>query len=297
MPATASATEFAVWLDGNTTPGGGGNPILSEITQYFGAGSDQLVSTAQLDTPGFLNSFSTVVVSRFDAGFGTSLNAAAAANIQAYVGSGASEGGVALYTNDIADNLYGGHEGDPYDPDLDALFRNGLTYAAKSGHGYVGEFNGAVMGVSSNSAGFAALGLLPGSATAVGHYGPEFHYGVGPIGTGNPIDAGVTFPFTDTDNTTFLTQITDTNPGNVVDVYDSRDNINGLPAVLANQFVITGGGTGSTVPEPMSISLALVGVAGIGLARFRRSPHRAPSSVARPLTWGKCQLAGAPTLK
>ena len=268
-PAPASALPFAVWLDGNTTPGGGGNPILTEIDHYFGTGDYQLVSTANLETPGFLNSFGAIVVSRFDSGFGTSLSALAAANVAAYVGVGATQGGVALYTNDIADNLYGAKT-DPYDPNLDALFRNGLTYASASGHGYIGEFNGAVMGVTSNTAGFASLGLVQGTASAVGGYGPTFTYGVGPIGAGNPIDAGVTFPFTDGDGTTYLTQVTGTNPNNVVDIYTSNDSINGLPAVLANQFVIFGGGTPPTsVPEPMTLSLVAAGVLGLGTHRWR----------------------------
>ena len=39
----------------------------------------ELVSTAELATPGFLNSFSAVVVSRYDSGFGSGLSSAAAA--------------------------------------------------------------------------------------------------------------------------------------------------------------------------------------------------------------------------
>jgi hypothetical protein len=256
LPSTSSAVDFAVWLDGNTTPGGGGNPILTEIDQYFGAGDYTLVTTAQLATPGFLNSFNTVVVSRYDAGFGTPLSTAAAAQIASYVGApGPSQGGVALYSNDIADNLYGTSGGDPYDANLDALFRNGLKYAAASHHGYIGEFNGAVMGVAANTAGWPAIGLLAGTADAVHAYGPQFVYGVGPVGAGNPIDAGVTFPFTDSDNTTFLTDITGASANNIVDVYDSEDSINGEPAILANQFVISGGG----VPDANSTLFLLAG--------------------------------------
>jgi len=60
VPVEASAATFAVWLDGSTTPGGGGNGILTSLDQAFGPGSYTLVSTANLETSGFLNSFDTL---------------------------------------------------------------------------------------------------------------------------------------------------------------------------------------------------------------------------------------------
>ena len=270
-PALAGP-QFAVWLDGNTTPGGGGNGILTSLDHAFGAGDYTLVSTSDLETPGFLDAYSAIIVSRYDSSFGGSLSAAAAANVAAYVGSGASQGGVAVLTNDAADNFYGATGGDPFDANLDTLFTNAATFAAKSGHGYIGEFNGAVMAFDSNSAGFSSLGLLQGSAGELQSYGPQFTYGVGPIGAGNPIDAGVTFPFTDSDDTTFLTEVTGANPGNVVDVYTSQ-GIDGLPAVLANSYVITGGVSGA--PEPATWLMMMAGVAFLGSALRgwrRRSP-------------------------
>lgn len=263
IPSIGSAYNFAVWLDGSATSGG--NAIPGALSSDFPGSTVTLVTTSQLATPGFLSPYNALIVSRFDASFGTFLSAPAAAQVESYVGSGASQGGVALFTNDMADNLAGGF--DPYDPNLSQLFKNAVGFAAASGHGYVGEFNGAIMGMASNSAGAPALGFLPGSATAVIAYGPQFVYDVGPIGTGNPIDAGVTFPFTDADTSTFLTHISGADPNNIVDIYTSA-GISGEPALLANQFVIQGGGP-TPVPEPSTILLVGAGLAGVGIMRRR----------------------------
>ncbi len=274
VPTLASADPtFAVWLDGNTSAGGGGNGILTSLDNKFGSGHYTLVTTTQLETAGFLDAYDTLIVSRYDSGFGTSMSAAAAANVKTYVGSGATQGGVAIFTNDAADNFFGATTGDVYDANLDRLFTNAATYAAASHHGYIGEFNGAVMAMDSNSAGFSAMGLLTGAASAVGGYGPQFHYDVGPIGSGNPIDAGVTFPFTDGDTSTFLTYITGYNPNQVVDIYTdpTGGGINGTPAVLANQFVISGGGGDTGVPEPATLFLLSTGIGGLFAARRRKA--------------------------
>ncbi len=260
----AQAAEFAVWLDGNNAdPTGGGSGILTSLTNSFGAGSWNLVTTSDLETPGFLNSYKAVVVSRYDSAFGTSLSAAAAANVQAFVGAAGTpnQGAVAVFTNDAADNFYGSSSGDPYDANLNQLFVNAAGFAAASGHGFIGEFNGAVMAMTSNSAGFASIGLLSGNASSTYSIAPEqFTYDVGPIGSGNAIDAGVTFPFTDSDTSTFLTKVTNALPGNIVDIY-TNPSTNGDPAVLANSPAIHG------VPEPGTVFLALLGLLGLAVLK------------------------------
>jgi len=267
LPSPASAApQFAVWLDGSATDGGNG--IASSLANAFGAGSYSLVSTADLETPGFLNAFQTVIVSRFDSSFGGPLSALAAANIAAYVGSGPTQGAVAVFTNDAADNFFGATTGDPFDANLDRLFTNAANFALLSGHGYIGEFNGAVMAMASNSAGWPAMGLLQGNATSThstGGSNGHFIYDVGPVGPNNPIDAGITFPFTDLDTSLFRTDVTGALANNIVDIYDD----NGLPAVLAN-----GAAGVNTIPEPASMLLMGLGLVALLGRRFRSKTGR-----------------------
>lgn len=270
VAASSHAQTVAVWLDGQTSSGG--NAIYGRL-QSLGY-TTELVTNAELATPGFLTSsnFSAIVVSRYSDDFGDYLPSDAAAAVTSFVGTpGATQGGVALFTNDAADNLLGSQSGDPFDANIDALFVNAVKYAVASGHGFVGEFNGAAQAVASNDFGVTPLDLIQGSSDSVHGYGPLFTYGVGPVGSTNPIDAGVTFPFTDSDDTTYLTDISGASSNNIVDIYTSQ-NIDGEPAVLANGYVISGGNPGmNAVPEPSTYGMfAIVALAGIVLVRRSR---------------------------
>jgi hypothetical protein len=238
----APAYQFAVWLDGHTDLSAiriNGNGIPTSLVHAFGQGSMTLVTTAQLETPGFLNSFDAVVISRD--GYGTPLSSAAASFVASYVDSGEEQGGVVIFANDLSDNLYGilPDPANPYDPNLDRLFINAATAAAVTHHGFIGEYNGAVMAMSENDAGYPALNLLVGRATQPGPATtPDgfFHWDVGPIiGGNNPIDAGVTFPFTDSDTSLNRTNIFGADPNDVVDYFADT----GLPSELANSAVIS----------------------------------------------------------
>ena len=267
IPSVASAQKVAVWLDGSLTDGG--NPIVTDINLL--GYTANLVTTAQLETPGWLtaNGYSAVVQSRYDSSFGSYLSAAAAANITAFVGAAgsANQGAVAVFSNDASDNLANSSSGDPFDANINALFDNAVKFAVVSGHGYVGEFNGAVQAMAANTAGVAPLDLLQGTADGVHGYGPQFTYGVGPAGLGNPIDTGVTFPFTDSDNSTYLTDLTGVDPTDVVDIYTSN-GINNEPAVLANHAAIQGGVVGA--PDAgSSLLLMSLSLGGIGALRRR----------------------------
>jgi len=268
----SAARTFAVWLDGSATDGG--NAIPTVLNTNFGAGAATLISTADLETPGFLNSFSALVMSRYDSSFGIStISATAIANIQLYVGlaGSAGQGGVAVFTNDAADTFISSGSGDPVDANTTQLFVNAATFAADSGHGFIGEFNGAAMAFETNANG-SALNLLQGNAGRLGFLNiGKFVYAVGPVGGSNPIDAGVTFPFQNDETSTYGMVVTGANPNNIVDVYSAPGSIyDNIPAVVANTYVISGGNPGMT-PVPEASTYGLCGTVLLaGLAGYRR---------------------------
>lgn len=252
----AAPMKVAVWADG-TIPDGG-NQVDDFINSRFGAGSAVLVTTADLATPGFLSGggFTAVFTTRNDAGFGSGLSAAAVANVKAFVGTfgSGSQGTIVLFPNDWADML-GPAPLETLDTRVEDLVANAVKFASDSGHGYVGEFNGAVMAVTANANGFLPLDLLPGSAGALSNFSDALEtVSLTVFGTGHPVTAGVAFPFNPNQSFDFRSNITGLPFGSVLATYED-----GVPAIISiNQL---------NIPEPAT--LALCGLIGAGLVGYR----------------------------
>src|SRR3954453_8007436 len=141
VPSAASASRVAVFGD---------NAIDNALSA---AGHTvTLVTDAQLATPGFLDGFDAFVYTRDGFSLGQTLSPAAADNVKAYVRR------TVLLNGDFADAV-------PADAEVTELVRNSVEWAAATHHGYVGEFNGAFAGLTSNGSGLRALNLVGGSAS------------------------------------------------------------------------------------------------------------------------------------
>src|SRR3954469_9228111 len=169
VPSAASASRVAVFGD---------NTIDNALTA---AGHTvTLVTDAQLATPGFLNGFDALVYTRDGFSLGQTLSQAAADNVRAYVRR------TVLLNGDFGDAV-------PADAEVTDLVRNSVAWAAATHHGYVGEFNGAFAGLTSNASNLRALDLVSGSA------GGFTGAGIGtiaatPSGAGHPVLDGVALP-------------------------------------------------------------------------------------------------------
>ena len=184
-----------------------------------------LVSDADIATPGFLDNFSALVVTRDGDAFGDGLSSAAAANVIAY----ATGGNVALFPGDWADMVTTPScaSGDPEDTTVEQALLNGAAFASLSGHGYVGEFNGTAMAVTTNANGFNPLNLIAGDAGTLDVFDDAVDT-VTVLDPAHPVAAGLPGVFSPIETSTFRTPVTGVPPENVVATW-----ADGAPAIIA----------------------------------------------------------------
>lgn len=240
VSAPASAVNIAVFGD---------NATDNFINSTYGAGSATLVSDAQLATAGFLSPFNAFFMTRNGSSFGVGLSAAAAANVNAYVGA---TGAVILMNCDCADGV--GSEAF-----LNQLFTNAVDLAAASGHGYIGEFNGAVSALTANGNGFNPIGLITGIAGSIG-FGGGGSAGSFTLSNASPLLTGLTLP-KNSGFVEFGASITGVNSALVVARYDGEG-----PALIFREGIDR-----NAVPEPVSLGLVGLGLAALGWSRRKKA--------------------------
>lgn len=221
---------------------------------YAGLGNSvTFVSNADLGNAGFLDSFDAFVMTRDGFSFGTGLTAAAASNVKSFVGT---TGNVVLFNGDFSDGIAGN------DANTKKLFSNALDYVTPGGHGFIGEFNGAVSAFASNSSGFSPLGFVDGAAGPLGYCNGGSCGVVSATAQGmlSPLLVGVSLPYDD-NSVEFGSQLSGYNPLKVVLTFD-----NGNPALIASNIRNISVG----VPEPATWGLMIMGFGGIGAALRRR---------------------------
>ncbi len=207
-----------------------------------------LVTDAQVATPGFLDSFDAFYFTRNGDSYGTGLSTAAAAKVAAYVGA---DGNTVLLNGDFADNLLSWS----YDPEIAQLTGNAVEFAVASGHGFIGEFNGAVSALTSNSNSFSPIGLISGSAGPLTCCPASGTVSIVPAGVGHPVLDGVAFPY-DPSNLEFGAVMSGIASSLVLATYPD-----GSPAIVAQ-------GTSNdpptiTVPSDMTVEGNTVGGANV----------------------------------
>ncbi len=234
----ANAGAIAVFGDNST----------DEFINTLAGMTATVVTDAQIATPGFLGSFDAFVYTRDGSSFGSTLSAAAAAEVKAFV-----TGNVALFVGDFADGVSS-------DTDIQTLYANALNFITTGGKGYLGEFNGAVAALTSNSNGFAALDLVAGSAAALGFGNGDSDGRLVAVQAGHPLLVGAGLPINP--GTVEFGAAIIVDPSVVVADFVNNSNSPGIVAFAVGS---------NDVPAPGTLALLAAGLAALGGMRTRRT--------------------------
>ena len=257
-----------------------GNPITGErygLTNYQAV----LVSAADI-TNGILqrttNPFSAFVYTRPGNQPGPNLGGVAAQKVRDFVGSPATGmGNVVLLNGDFADALQAPMLGGGLfsDPNVERLIANAVIFAATPagpgearGHGFVGEYTGAIAGLTSNEETApqrTALGFVEGNASQISFSGGNSDFAIftTPEGASHPVMNGFPTPYNPTPGTSvsveFGATITDVDPTLVVARY-AGDTPGDNPAIIVRSAVPVSDPTLGAIPEPGTLVLLAPGL-------------------------------------
>ena len=206
----------------------------NQIDDYLNSAgfSATLVTDADLSTAGFLDAYDAFFYTRDGVSTpGTSLSAGAVANVQAFVGS---SGRGVLLNGDFADTLLGATP----DTEIQQLISNATAWAATTQHGFIGEYTGAVAGLTTNSDTLTPLGFVSGNAGLLGNGPAEGAIVKTAEGESSPVLAGVDFTTTDpTDELSFGSIVTGVDSSLVLATYSNPGQPNdGNPAIINFSF-------------------------------------------------------------